>query len=230
MKAIVNPHWSAVPLDKVSQLRSYADKLSNGSWSHSHEIEDLLTKINSATHVDQLPTKVIVSYKSLLQRNVNPYDVVDVINLSAKIASNRLGVAFNEIIFTGTAIDKIDADYHRRLSSAGFRGCSISPFIYGLDAALSTTSSDLTDDWHGMVISKPTTVHSEFDDLKISLTYRQYQIANLICQRGLTNHQIAKQLDISDSTVKMHIGIILKKYGVQHRTQLIVAMQEKTVR
>lgn len=230
MKAIVNPHWRALSPDKVSLSRLYADKMSNGLWNHSHEIEDLLNKINSATRADQLPTKVVVSYKSLVQRNVNPQDIVDVIDLSTKIACNRLGTQFNEITYTGTAIDKIDIGYYKRLSSAGFRGCSISPFVYGLDAAMATISSDLKDDWNGMITSSQTDDNFKFDDLKINLTYRQYQIANLICQRGLTNHQIAQQLGLSDSTVKMHIGLILKKYGVQHRTQLMVAMQGKMVK
>ncbi len=226
MKAIVNPKWNLTP-EKIPQLTAYADKLSRGPWSHSHDIEDLLNKINSATHAEQIPTSIMVSYDSLLERNIDPRDVVDVIDLSSKIAFKRLGAVFNETIYSGTIINKIDLEFHKKLSSAGFRGCSLSPLIHGLDAAITSSSSYVTDDWHGMVISKPVSSYNEFNSLKINLTYRQNQIANLISHRGLTNHQIAKQLDISDSTVKMHIGIILKKYGVQHRTQLMLAMQEK---
>lgn len=229
MKAIVNPHWQFIP-ERMEQLTSYVDKMSNSPWFHSNEIEDLLCKINSATSPDLIPTTVVVSYGSLLQRNINPKDVVDVVNLSAKIASSRLGVKFNEIIYTGITNDKIDAKYYKLLSSGGFRGCSVSPISYGIDAAMSTVSSHIKDDWHGMVIADKSASTYEFCDLAINLTYRQHQIANLIWRRGLTNSQIAKQLGLSDSTVKMHIGIILKKYGVQHRTQLIVAMQEKTAK
>ncbi len=226
MKVIVNPYWNIKP-ENIPQLTMYADKLTRGPWFHSHDIEDLLHKINFATSVDQIPTRVVVSYDSILARNIDPKDVVNVVDLSARVAANRLGVTFDEIVYTGTTVNKIDLDFYKKLSLAGFRGCGLSPLIYGLEAATTTTSSYVTDDWHGMVISKPVSSYNEFNSLKINLTYRQNQIANLISHRGLTNHQIAKQLDISDSTVKMHIGIILKKYGVQHRTQLMLAMQEK---
>ena len=42
-----------------------------------------------------------------------------------------------------------------------------------------------------------------------------------------TNYQIAKRLDISESTVKMHIGIVFKKYAVQDRSQLIFSLKRK---
>lgn len=54
----------------------------------------------------------------------------------------------------------------------------------------------------------------------ISLTLRQEQILNLICTRGSSNKNIARILNLSESTVKLHIGAILKKYGLKNRTQL----------
>jgi DNA-binding NarL/FixJ family response regulator len=54
----------------------------------------------------------------------------------------------------------------------------------------------------------------------IELSYRQQQILNLIQTRGITNQQIADKLKIKEGTVKLHVGLLLKKYGVQNRTQL----------
>lgn len=54
------------------------------------------------------------------------------------------------------------------------------------------------------------------------LTPRQEQIFNLIRNRGVSNKMIAKLLNISESTVKIHITQILKKCGVRNRTQLAV--------
>jgi len=54
----------------------------------------------------------------------------------------------------------------------------------------------------------------------IVLTRRQSQILHLITTRGASNKVIARHLKISESTVKLHIGAILKKYGVRNRTQL----------
>ena len=46
------------------------------------------------------------------------------------------------------------------------------------------------------------------------------QILNLIKERGASNKVIAKTLNITESTVKLHVGIVLKKFGVKNRTQL----------
>lgn len=56
--------------------------------------------------------------------------------------------------------------------------------------------------------------------LEILLTPRQSQIHNLVSTRGVSNKVIAKTLGISESTVKLHVSAILKKYGVKNRTQL----------
>jgi tripartite-type tricarboxylate transporter receptor subunit TctC len=56
---------------------------------------------------------------------------------------------------------------------------------------------------------------------KFSLTFRQQQIAKLIIDRGLSNEQIADTLNLSEATVKLHAGLVYKKYGVKNRNQLI---------
>lgn len=62
----------------------------------------------------------------------------------------------------------------------------------------------------------------------LKLTPRQQQVLHMIQTRGASNKLIAKQLKISESTVKVHIGAIMKKFGVRNRTQLAVsAIQQK---
>lgn len=61
------------------------------------------------------------------------------------------------------------------------------------------------------------------DDCGINLTERQQQVKRLLCERGLSNKAIAKQLNISESTVKIHVSAILKRYAVRNRTQLALA-------
>lgn len=56
----------------------------------------------------------------------------------------------------------------------------------------------------------------------ITLTPRQSEIADLITSRGLSNKRIANTLNITESTVKIHVSAILKAYGVRTRTQLVV--------
>ena len=65
---------------------------------------------------------------------------------------------------------------------------------------------------------KKNTVNSN----KIALTPRQQQIFKMVTDRGSSNKIIAKMLNISESTVKLHMSSILKKYKVKNRTQLAV--------
>ena len=56
----------------------------------------------------------------------------------------------------------------------------------------------------------------------IKLTVRQSEILTLIRERGCSNKVIARLLNITESTVKLHVSAILKKYGVKSRTQLAI--------
>lgn len=55
---------------------------------------------------------------------------------------------------------------------------------------------------------------------EIRLTDRQQDIFNLVARRGLSNKKIAQILNITESTVKVHVSAILKAYRVRNRTQL----------
>jgi DNA-binding NarL/FixJ family response regulator len=54
------------------------------------------------------------------------------------------------------------------------------------------------------------------------LTTRQQQVLDLVTRQGASNKVIARTLDISESTVKLHMTAILKKNGARNRTQLVV--------
>jgi DNA-binding NarL/FixJ family response regulator len=60
----------------------------------------------------------------------------------------------------------------------------------------------------------------------ITLTARQSQVVDLISERGLSNKKIAQALNITESTVKIHVSAILKAYGVRTRTQLAVVTNQ----
>lgn len=53
---------------------------------------------------------------------------------------------------------------------------------------------------------------------RAALTSREDSVLSLIAE-GFGNKMIARKLDISDSTVRVHVRSILKKLGVQNRTQ-----------
>lgn len=53
-----------------------------------------------------------------------------------------------------------------------------------------------------------------------ALTIRQQEVFDLIANRGLSNKQIARVLNISESTVKIHVSAVMKNLCVRNRTQL----------
>lgn len=57
-----------------------------------------------------------------------------------------------------------------------------------------------------------------------SLTGQQSRILSLMSE-GKLNKQIAHELDIAESTVKAHVTVIMRKLGVQNRTQAVLAAQ-----
>ncbi|WP_224816080.1 LuxR C-terminal-related transcriptional regulator [Hasllibacter sp. MH4015] len=55
-----------------------------------------------------------------------------------------------------------------------------------------------------------------------ALTDRQREILSAVA-RGATNRDIAQEMQISEGTVKLHISAILKRLGVQNRTEAALA-------
>ncbi|WP_298864597.1 response regulator transcription factor [uncultured Sulfitobacter sp.] len=58
-----------------------------------------------------------------------------------------------------------------------------------------------------------------------TLTNQQAKILELICE-GKLNKQIAFDLSIAETTVKAHVTAIMRKLGVQSRTQAVLVAQE----
>lgn len=58
---------------------------------------------------------------------------------------------------------------------------------------------------------------------EVGLTDRQAQVLGLMV-RGLSNREIAEQLDLSEGTVKIHATAVFKALGVTSRTQALVAV------
>ena len=54
------------------------------------------------------------------------------------------------------------------------------------------------------------------------LTAKQEEVISRL-RKGLSNKAIARQLDMSEATVKVHVRRIIRKFGVANRTQLAVA-------
>ena len=54
------------------------------------------------------------------------------------------------------------------------------------------------------------------------LTPRQLEVLSSLCE-GLPNKLIARRLNISAATVKVHVGCILRELGVANRLQAVIS-------
>ena len=65
-------------------------------------------------------------------------------------------------------------------------------------------------------------------DLHRALTGRQRDVLQRLGQ-GKSNKQIARELDLSENTVKIHVAAILRALGVGNRTQAAVLARERGI-
>lgn len=160
------------------------------------------------------------------QRNTNIYDILNTISTLCCIENKPTP----PVMVSSTT--KLPASEIRKLLHAGVKGIT---FV--------TTEFSDEDKQQSMleVIAGKTYLHKTVQDVlkprkievrkdknnPIQLTQRQHQVLELICTRGASNKSIARLLDISESTVKLHTGAILKKYGLTNRTQLALFANAK---
>lgn len=59
----------------------------------------------------------------------------------------------------------------------------------------------------------------------VRLTHREFQIAGFIA-RGLRNKEVAREMKVSEATVKMHLHHIYEKFHLTSRTELALRARE----
>ena len=80
-------------------------------------------------------------------------------------------------------------------------------------------------------VSQKDTVQKQYEALPVNvrderISRREQEIVQLLC-KGYTNRQIARQLFISETTVKTHISNILAKLNLHDRMQIVVYYYNK---
>ena len=99
--------------------------------------------------------------------------------------------------------------------------CSIRVFFIGNPAA----SKELQ---HIMVLIESIIEKHEMDFVKVKREYglskREVEVLQCVC-RGLTNKEIAQTNFISEYTVKNHVRKIMRRMGVNSRSEIFVALR-----
>lgn len=74
----------------------------------------------------------------------------------------------------------------------------------------------------GGIYISPSAPHDTVEATAPFLTPRQEEVLRLLLD-GCSNKEIGRELNLSDETVKNHVTAILRGFGVQSRTQAVVA-------
>jgi DNA-binding CsgD family transcriptional regulator len=219
---------SSIPVHMRERAKFYKQlkQSANDRQNNCNSIEALINKINKATDYQNVPDRVSFGYNSLEQRGIPVKDVVDIVNTANFLAANRLGASLKPITFFGFATNPISNKFFNDLKNNGFQGGMVSSVNHSHEEVRETYFAWEKDHsrWHPDILpTDRSIIVSEPKPIQIELTFRQQQVLHFIKNRGLTNARIAKELGISEQAVKQHTSLILKKYGVQSRTQLVLA-------
>lgn len=166
------------------------------------------------------PSSICIGHEELV--NASAVDVVNMISTLGKL------VGLSDIPISVSVTKCTPYSLVKELQKSGIVG--ILPYYrdFGLDETMKSLDAvwngipywpkHIMDQLPGAKPQKP--IGTQLPEIK--LTARQKQIVNLVTERGASNKIIARTLNISESTVKLHLGNIFKKYGVKNRTQLAV--------
>jgi len=134
---------------------------------------------------------------------------------------------YNDSIVNPTICVAIEADTHvstiKELQKHKIFGIIPGAKTFGIEytrAAITDIVNKISH-WPKDVIGRlPGNEHKINKKTSHSLTVRQQEVFDLIANRGLSNKQIARVLNISESTVKIHVSAVMKNLCVRNRTQL----------
>ncbi|MDO5754229.1 response regulator transcription factor [Arthrobacter sp.] len=97
--------------------------------------------------------------------------------------------------------------------------------VYAGDAVIAPSTTRRLLDHVSQLLSAPSPANDAHAAAVTSLTVREHEVFLLIAN-GHSNPEIAKQLFVSEATVKTHVGHILAKLSARDRVQLVVIAYE----
>jgi DNA-binding NarL/FixJ family response regulator len=193
-----------------------------------NSIQDLFPLLSSPSYY----TDFIVIDEEILYKDTNGLDVFDILNtLNILIKSTvyRLSSSIKPVkrdtkiivLITRKTEPKIIKELMTFgcISSIVLKIENESQLQDSIEQLNKILSGDFTISKEVMCLIKPKI--KKQNKPEISLTTRQTQVMHLLTDRGLSNKLIAKTLNITESTVKLHISSMLKKFGAKNRTQLV---------
>jgi len=216
-------YFNNLPKTEIpSDLIEKAVKVTNSKINVCTTWAELATSIADS----QCESALLLVHSSLLDRpGTTLNEVVDALNLLAAMIRNSMEIRI------GIVVDKAcSQSFVQALKKSNAAGIVPSFVTFGFDQCFDTINKLLDGEqvWDRAYIQPRVSATARHaTEYGIRLTARQQDIMTLVAKRGLSNKKIAQVLNISESTVKVHISAILKAYGVRNRTQLALAGSSK---
>lgn len=189
-------------------------------------LEAAVVTMASATRYEDVPTLVSLDGNALLESNFDAAKIIITTQTLLEINAAKFNrtATHNVNVLVG---EPLPFTFVSKLKEIGVEGLIPKISVHGFDACVDANQEAFKHGgiWPSYLMNYNAT-HRVSTGI-VPLSAKQLQIAHIIATRGLSNKQLAIHLRLSESTIKMHIGIILKKYGVQSRTQLVVALQKE---
>jgi DNA-binding NarL/FixJ family response regulator len=203
-------YFNNLPTKSYNQLVNNADTL----W----DLVLCTTWDELSVALNRKPHQVIFHVDTVDMHGVTLHEFISMIETLIKVTGNtNIPLALGVEITTPLSLIKIYQKHN----------------IHGIVPSAKTFGSDETYKgiealfnripyWPKHILDQLPGVKKKLTKNTITLTARQTQVVDLISERGLSNKKIAQALNITESTVKIHVSAILKAYGVRTRTQLAV--------
>lgn len=184
------------------------------SWHNVTRLTDLARALETGSTLIAVHSRTL--YSGLISR---PYEFMDAISTVAKLMPNPREIQIAVVINKDTP-----AKFVKDLQKSSCQGILLDINDYLMDDVMISIKAFINKIpyWPKNIINAlPGSTKKENKNPNINLTSRQEQVLQLVQERGASNKMIAKTLGITESTVKLHMGQILKKFGVKNRTQLV---------
>jgi len=215
--------------DRLS-LREAAEQLDtelNVSFNSVSSIQELFPLISDPKYLVDL---ILIDIEKFYETSgADMFDIIHTLSTLINCTVCRVGPGKptkRDTVIGAVADINTDPKLIRNLITTGVRGI----YPRGAEFTIEEKSRALADvlnkqshipkKIHELIKLKKKKVDEPSRNASISLTPRQEQIVNLIRDRGASNKVIARMLNLSESTVKLHITAVFKKFGVKNRTQL----------
>lgn len=209
------------PLIIQCNINLVADPISvsNGQFVVADSISELINLLKLHQTHSQLSSNILIVLHPMEfeQAKVSLEDFVSMIRAFCKC--NFLDKPIDFAIIVHKPISRSELRSYKNLEIAG-----LVPIGNSRETAQALlTLSNGAEYWPALFIEQPAKPIKKNKDDQIKLTPRQSEVLSLVCNRGISNKKIAQMLNISESTVKVHMSSILKAYRVRNRTQLALS-------